>query len=286
MKLISFSYKDQEGYGLLEGTSVLPFQGQGLADRLEDYLATGPSLEDIHLKRKSAGIQLDLDEVTLLAPLKRPRRNVICLGLNYQDHVTEVSDEIDTDPNAPAHPVYFSKLVDSFTGPGQTLEGTQATGALDYEVELALIIGREGKNIPKEEALDYVLGYTIANDFSARDLQTRHGQWFKGKSLDGFCGLGPYILTSDEFDLAQDPSIQAYVNGEIRQDSSLSHMIFDIATVISDFSKGTTLLPGDIILTGTPSGVGMGFDPPVYLKAGDEVTCKIQGLGQLTNSIL
>lgn len=228
---------------------------------------------------------IDLGLIKLLAPIPQPRRNIFCLGKNYLEHVSELK----TLPNlngAPESPIYFSKLSSAVTGPESViLSHASATKQVDYEAELAVIIGKEGENIAKEDAEDYIFGYTVANDITARDLQRRHSQWYKGKSLDTFCPLGPAIVHKSEMPLPIKRRISCRVNGEIRQDSYTDRMIFDIPTIINDLSQGMTLKPGDIILTGTPAGVGAAHNPPAFLQHGDIVEAEIEGIGVLKNRI-
>lgn len=232
-------------------------------------------------------IKIPLDEVVLESPIPNPPRGIICLGKNYKDHIKEVAKAIDSEPEIPKFPIYFSKLVDRCVGPGGVIPAHKnLTDSLDYEVELAVIIGKEGKDIPRNQVDEYIFGYTILNDISVRNAQKKHSQWFKGKSFDGTCPLGPWIVTRDEFKSPIQLAIRSYVNGELRQDSNTREFIFDIPYIISDFSKGITLKLGDVIATGTPAGVGMGFTPPKFLKAGDEVECYIENIGILKNKVL
>ncbi|SCZ76545.1 fumarylacetoacetate hydrolase family protein [Acidaminobacter hydrogenoformans] len=225
-------------------------------------------------------------DVTLLAPIQKTKHDVLCLGLNYKEHVKETAKNLNHAPTMPEHPVYFSKRVLEMMGPDDTIDYTRSGSTqLDYEVELAVIIGKRGRDIPADEAEDYIFGYTILNDLSARDMQARHLQWFKGKSLDGFTPVGPCVVHKSELPLPLSLDLKSYVNGELRQDGNTSDFIFDIPKVIADLSTGMTLEPGDIIATGTPKGVGMGFSPPKYLKAGDEVMCEVEGIGSLRNVI-
>jgi len=227
-----------------------------------------------------------LDHVKVLSPIEYPRRNIICLGKNYKEHALEMKGKITDALVVPDAPIYFSKACYKTIGHKDIITGHKGvSNMVDYEVELAIIIGKEGLNIPKDQVRDHIFGYTIANDVSARDLQKDHFQWLKGKSLDGFCPLGPVIIEKD--DVAYPPSldIKCYVNDELRQDAKTDDLIFDMDTIVSDLSRGMTLLPGDIILTGTPSGVGMGFQPPKYLSSGDVIKCEIEHIGALINTL-
>ncbi|MBK1657417.1 fumarylacetoacetate hydrolase family protein [Paracraurococcus ruber] len=223
---------------------------------------------------------------TLLAPIPRPRRNVFCVGRNYMDHVAEGDRTRGiTNSELPKFPQFFTKAPDCVIGPEDWIP-THAgiTQWLDYEVELAAIIGTEGTNIPKERALDHVFGWTIGNDVTGRDLQRRYGQWFKGKSLDRSCPLGPWIVPAAELD-ALNTGIRLWVNGEKRQDSNTAKMIFDVKEIIHQLSIGFTLKPGDVIITGTPEGVGYAMQPPKTLQPGDVVECEIDGIGRLRNAV-
>jgi 2-keto-4-pentenoate hydratase/2-oxohepta-3-ene-1,7-dioic acid hydratase in catechol pathway len=229
---------------------------------------------------------LPLASVALQAPIPQPRRNVFCVGRNYMDHVAEGDRTRGiTNSEVPKYPQFFTKAADCVIAPGAkvpTHEGV--TKWLDYEVELVAIIGTAGRDIPKEKALEHVYGWTIGNDVTGRDLQRRHGQWFKGKSLDRSCPLGPVIVPAADLSAA-DLAIGLKINGEQRQASRTSKMIFDVPEIIHQLSAGFTLLPGDVIMTGTPEGVGYAMQPPQTLKAGDVMELTIEGIGTLTNTI-
>ncbi|MBS90176.1 MULTISPECIES: fumarylacetoacetate hydrolase family protein [Sphingobium] len=223
---------------------------------------------------------------TLRAPIGKPRKNIFCVGRNYLDHVAEGDRVRGVSTDLPAYPQFFTKPPTAVIGPDERVEvDARISGRLDYEVELAIVIGRGGKNIPESEALDHIFGYTIINDVSARDLQQRHGQWFKGKALDSTCPVGPWIVTADAVGDPQNLSISLQINGEERQRASTSQMIFSIARIVSELSQGLTLEPGDVIATGTPSGVGFAMEPPRYLEDGDVMTCRIEGVGELSNRV-
>jgi 2-keto-4-pentenoate hydratase/2-oxohepta-3-ene-1,7-dioic acid hydratase in catechol pathway len=222
----------------------------------------------------------------LAPPFPHPQRNIICVGKNYADHARELAGSVFKDDAIPAHPMVFTKVPETVIGPGEPIIiDTSVSTAIDYEGELAVIIGRGGRNITKAEALSHVCGYTIVNDVTARDMQQRHGQWFLGKSQDGFCPMGPWVVTPDAVDLSN-TGLRTYVNGELRQNANTRDLIFDVPTLIAIISQGITLKPGDIIATGTPAGVGMGFDPPRWLKAGDVVRIEIDGIGALENPVV
>lgn len=227
-------------------------------------------------------------EVSLLAPIACPQQDVICLGINYMDHAEE-SARFKKEKFSGERPfaVYFSKRVNQTVSPGEGILSHQdIVDSLDYEAELAVIIGRDAKNVPEAEAGDYVFGYTIINDVSARNIQNRHKQWYFGKSLDGFLPMGPCIVTADSIPYPPELSIQSLVNGELRQNSNTKNLIFGIDHVIHELSQGMTLKAGTIISMGTPSGVGMGFDPPKFLVPGDCVECRIEGIGSLINPVV
>lgn len=279
----STPYSLREGAALLGGPEALGAAPEAFADmlalidggpdawqaarRVADYVA---ALED------EARRPLALE--SLLAPIPRPRKNVVCVGRNYAAHAHERGAE------APGDPVFFTKAPTTVVGPDARVPYPAATQQFDYEGELAVIIGRKGRNIPRDEAFDYVFGYTIANDLTARDLQKRHQQWFRGKSLDATCPMGPWIVTPDELGPVDQLRLETRVNGELRQEGFTEHMIFDIPTLIAVLSDGMTLEPGDIIMTGTPAGVGAALGK--LLAPGDRVDITIDGIGTLTTYIV
>ena len=229
---------------------------------------------------------ISLAEMQLLAPIPRPNRNLVCLGKNYMAHAEELKGQIFSD-NLPTHPIYFTKPDHTVIGTGDPIKlHSTITSKIDYEVELALIIGKKGIDIAKEEAEEYIFGYTIANDVSARDLQHDHTQWYKGKSLTSHCPMGPWIVHKNALTFPPKLNLKCSINKDLRQNGNTDDLIFDIPSIISDLSRGYELRPGDIILTGTPAGVGMGFNPPKYLKAGDQVICEIEGIGTLSNPVV
>jgi 2-keto-4-pentenoate hydratase/2-oxohepta-3-ene-1,7-dioic acid hydratase in catechol pathway len=222
---------------------------------------------------------LPLTEARLHAPIAGPEK-IIGIGLNYEDHAVETGVDI------PEKPIVFAKYPNTVIGPGEAIRIPPIIEQADYEAELAVIIGRAARNVPESEALDYIFGYANANDVSSRDLQfSEGGQWTRSKSIDTFCPLGPFIATKDEIEDPQNLSIRCVLNGEVMQDGTTSKMIFSVAELVSFLSQGMTLFPGDIIVTGTPPGVGSARDPQVWLKDGDEVTIEIEGLGSLTNPV-
>jgi 2-keto-4-pentenoate hydratase/2-oxohepta-3-ene-1,7-dioic acid hydratase in catechol pathway len=228
-----------------------------------------------------------LSQVTLEAPIPRPARNIFCVGKNYHAHAAEfAASGFDSSAAAgvvPAHPIIFTKVPECVVAHHTPVEiDAKVSTAIDYEAELAVIIGTGGRGISRENAMDHVWGYTIINDVTARDLQGKYSQWLIGKSQDTFGPMGPWAVTADEMDLAT-AGIRCWVNGDKRQDSQFSQLIFDIPTLIATLSEGVTLYPGDIIATGTPAGVGIGHNPPIYLKAGDVVRIEVDGIGTLEN---
>ena len=235
----------------------------------------------------SAPGELSLDQVRVLAPIPEPMQDVICLGMNYQKHKAE-AEQFDAQAftRDRGNAVYFSKRATRCSGPGDPIPGHfDIVDSLDYETELAVVLGKDAWQVAEEDAFDYVLGYTIVNDVSARNLQTGHKQWYMGKGLDGFTPMGPCIVTKDEFAQPPAQAIRTWINGELRQDAVTDELIFGIAYVIHELSQGMTLKAGTIIATGTPAGVGMGFDPPKFLNPGDLVRCEIEGIGILENRV-
>ena len=297
MKFLSYELGKKEGYGILNEKNymVIPMEtllrelNKDVPKNLLDFIRAYSDsligdLKEVLENIKDKGIPLK--DVKITAPIKYPRRNVFCLGKNYADHAAEVKSIPSGDATIPEHPIYFTKIADPAIGHMDKIIIPKGyTEKIDYEVELAVIIGKDGKDIAYERAEDYIFGYSIGNDISARDIQTRHIQWFKGKSLDTTTSLGPFIVHKSALPFPVELNIGCRLNGEVRQDSNTRNLIFDIPTIISDLSKGLTLRAGDIILTGTPAGVGMGFDPPRFLKSGDIVECYIEKIGTLTNII-
>jgi len=242
-------------------------------------------MEMDHLPEQGAAIPLS--SVRLQAPVPRPARNIFCVGKNYFEHAHEFSrsgfDSSAAAGNVPKHPIIFSKLPDAVIATNDFIRiDPTVSECIDYEAELAVIIGKGGKKIAAEHAFEHVWGYTIVNDVTARDLQKKYSQWLIGKSQDTFCPMGPWAVTQDEIDIS-DTIIQCSVNGEPRQEANTNMLIFDIPTLIATLSSGITLQPGDIIATGTPAGVGIGFNPPKYLRDGDVVSIHIQNIGTLEN---
>ncbi len=292
MRFVSFCHKYVSQVGIMLEDGVIELNAL-LETRFTSMLELIENLSSDHLRELSAAIArgkyncLPLKEIKLLAPIPNPPRNVFCLGKNYIEHAQEIKMTQISDTGIPDCPIYFSKIASPAIAHGDRIKfSPQVTQQVDYEVELAVVIGKTGSNIEPEGAEDYIFGYTIANDISARDLQGVHKQWFKGKSLDTFCPMGPVLVHKSALPMPVELDIQCRINGELRQDSNTRQMIFDIPFIISDLSKGLTLHPGDIIMTGTPSGVGMGFEPPRLLADGDIVECYIEKIGKLVNQVV
>ncbi len=295
MKFVNYNYNGNENVGILIGDRVLPINdidGFNNKIKINSMLELIENMNEALIRGLEENISsadykcLPLSSVKLLAPFPYPRRNIICLGKNYADHAKEIQITKISDTGIPDHPIYFTKTATPAIGHGeQIVFSYETTRQVDYEVELAIVIGKQGTNIKPEEAEDYIFGYTIINDVSARDLQVKHKQWFKAKSLDTFCPMGPSIVHKNEIPFPVELKIQCSINGELRQDSNTNKMIFNIPEIISDLSLGLTLIPGDIICTGTPSGVGMGFQPPIFLENGDIINCYIEKIGNLINKV-
>jgi 2,4-didehydro-3-deoxy-L-rhamnonate hydrolase len=271
LKLVSYSTGGGTPHvGYVEDSEVHPLGGSSMLD----YIEHGRSAD-----RQPGGGTVPLSEAQLHAPVGRPSK-IIAIGLNYEDHAAETGGE------APEKPIVFAKYPNTIIGPGEAIRIPPITEQADYEAELGVVIGRPAKNVTESEALDYVFGYTNCNDVSSRDLQfSEGGQWTRSKSIDTFAPVGPYIATRDEVPDPQDLSIRCVLNEKTMQDSTTAKMIFPVSELISFLSTGMTLMPGDLIMTGTPAGVGFVRDPKVFLKAGDEVTIEIEGLGSLTNPV-
>jgi 2-keto-4-pentenoate hydratase/2-oxohepta-3-ene-1,7-dioic acid hydratase in catechol pathway len=290
MKIAAYLYQGQPGVGRVtaDGQQVEPFQLAPEQAALGALPLIQAQVAGRALPATSAAIPLE--RVQLLAPIPKPRRNIFCVGKNYHAHAKEFAgsgfdSSAKSHGEVPTEPIYFSKVPESVIGQGQDiLFPGEVSTAIDYEVELAVVIGQGGKGIKRADAMQHVWGYTIINDVTARDWQSRHQQWLLGKSFDTFCPMGPWIVTADEMD-GQNTNVKLWVNGELRQDASTKDFIFDIPKMIETLSGGITLYPGDIIATGTPVGVGIGFKPPKYLKPGDVVRLQIDGIGVLENQL-
>jgi len=258
---------------------------EGAADTLASAKKLVASLAGASDGSMSAAV-VAASAVILEAPLPRPAKNVFCVGRNYAEHIAEGERAQNIKVGITEHPVFFTKPATSVVGPGSVVPlFAHVSTQIDYEVELAVIIGKPGRDIPRDKAFEHVYGYSIVNDVTARDVQRRHGgQYFKGKGLDGSCPMGPWIVTADEMPDPTKLAIRLKVNGSLRQDGNTAAMIFDIPTLIASLSEGLTLEPGDVIATGTPSGVGYAMVPPQFLQHGDVVACEVEGIGTLTNS--
>jgi 2-keto-4-pentenoate hydratase/2-oxohepta-3-ene-1,7-dioic acid hydratase in catechol pathway len=293
MRLVTFADAKGVRIGVHDAASdtvVDLAAGTRLPREMTAFVALGrKGLQRAHRAVKSGGGRIPLSDVKLLAPFPRPAKNILCVGKNYYDHAREFhSSGVDTSAKEaiPEVPIMFTKWPNSVIGPGESIpSANDYTDSTDYEGELAVVIGEGGRNIGKKDALDSVYGYTIINDATARTLQNRHRQWFLGKSLDGYCPMGPCIVTTDEIKDVAKLHLITRVNGEVRQDATVSELIFDIPTLIETISRVMTLEPGDLIATGTCVGVGIGFDPPKFLKKGDVVAITIEPIGTLENPV-
>ncbi|MDB6084080.1 MAG: Ureidoglycolate lyase [Gammaproteobacteria bacterium] len=290
MKLVTYRFDEKLRVGQWDEATrtvrALVLDGAPVTDLVS--LVADPSLLP---KCTVSGQALALGQIKLLAPIPRPARNIFCVGKNYMKHAREFSRSgFDAGQSAPADaipdcPIVFTKPPETVIAHGEPVwSAAEVSTSLDYEVELAVIIGQGGRGIRKPDAMRHVWGYTIINDVTARDWQRKHKQWFLGKSFDTFCPMGPMAVTADEVDV-DNLEVKCWVNGELRQDANTRDLIFDVPTIIETISAGITLYPGDIIATGTPEGVGIGFDPPKFLKSGDVVSMEITGLGRLENAV-
>jgi 2,4-diketo-3-deoxy-L-fuconate hydrolase len=285
MRFVTIEYAGRESPGVLDGEHVVLLEAADLVSVIE----AGPAGMVAARNELTTGERLPLASVSLRAPVRRFRRDVLCTGWNYWDHFEESTGKRDgQDVDRPEHPTFFTKGPDVVIGPYDEIAYDSAISAKwDYEAELALVIGKAGRSIPVAEALDHVWGYTLANDVSQRDLQRQHGgQWLKGKSIDQTMPLGPWIVTADEFGDPQDVHLQCLVNGQVMQDASTKQMAYDVATLISELSFGMTLRPGDVLLTGTPAGIGNAREPQVFLAEGDEVVTRADKIGELRNKLV
>jgi len=297
MKLVSFRRSGKLRIGAIteDGSEVVDFAiaAPRLPADMSSFIEAGEkalaaAAKAMTTRKKDA--RIPYKRAKIIAPIPAPRRNIICVGKNYYEHAKEFdASGFNATAGAdaiPADPIIFSKANTTVCGPGDEIPSyLDHSKSTDYEVELAVIIGTGGHGISKRNAMKHVYGYTIVNDVTARVLQQQHKQWFIGKNIDNYCPMGPYLATADEIANIKKARVQAFINGELRQDSVVKDLIFDIPTLISTISKGMTLIPGDIIATGTPAGVGIGFKPPKFLKKGDICTLSIDGLGTLENPV-
>ena len=287
MKLVTYRRNGAEAVGVLtrDGTAILPLPAPDMNTLIETMSLT--QVRAAAEAAEQAGPAIPLTEAELLAPIPRPRQDIVCLGMNYKAHLEEAAN-YNAEAFAKEKPVavYFSKRVSQAVAPDGFIEShTDIVERLDYEVELGVILGKTAKNVKPGEAGDYIFGYTVLKDVSARDVQTGHKQWYFGKGMDGFTPMGPWIVTADEIAFPPALRITSAVNGELRQDSNTALFINTISDVLEELTAGMTLLPATIIATGTPAGVGMGFDPPKFLKPGDVVECSIEGIGTIRNQV-
>jgi 2-keto-4-pentenoate hydratase/2-oxohepta-3-ene-1,7-dioic acid hydratase in catechol pathway len=287
VRLVNFEHDGERAIGVLEGDEIVDLSRSGLPTDTIDLIAQWDRSKVEHAVEQ--GRRLAADRVRLLAPL-HPRKNVMAVGRNYRDHAREFSAsgfDASEKQEVPDHPVIFTKAPTSVIGPDEPIVlANDPTGTTDYEGEMAVVMGRVARNVAKDDALDHVFGWTIVNDVTARDLQKRHVQWFVGKSPDTFCPMGPAITTIDELSDVGSSWLRTHVNGDLRQEAPISDLIFDVPTLISTLSEVMTLEPGDVIATGTGQGVGIGFEPPVYLASGDVVEVSIDGIGTLRNPVI
>lgn len=276
MRFITYMYKDKKSVGFITNDRVYNIKEYNMIDVIKFY-------KDIDFEAIKKDISwIPLEKIKIISPIVKPIHDIICVGKNYKEHIIEMGFDVPKDFIA----TYFGKRATRIMGPNEKIKGRfDLDESLDYEVELAVIIGKECKNVKKEDALDYIFGYTIFNDLTSRIIQKKHNQWFRGKSFDEYSVMGPWIITKDEID-HNNLSIKSYVNGELRQNSNTKNMIIKVEEIIEELSSGMTLEPGDIISTGTPEGVGMGYNPPKVLKSGDNIRCEIEGLGGLYNDIV
>ena len=286
MKLVTYQYDGIERVGALtpDGAAILPLPYPDMNTLIES--ASFADLLSAASAAESSGASVPAAEAVLCAPIPRPRQDIICLGMNYRDHLTEAANYDSAFAKERPVTVYFSKRVSQAVAPEGFIERHAGlTERLDYENELAVILGKTARDVKAADAADYIFGYTIVNDVSAREVQTSHKQFYFGKSLDGFTPMGPCITTADEIAFPPALTLTTQVNGELRQNSNTELLLNSIAEIIEELSSGMTLLPGTIIATGTPAGVGMGFNPPKFLKPGDVVECSIEGIGTLRNTV-
>lgn len=278
-----------ERISIISGRAAYPLSTLGCPDNdmIAFIAAYTPAIgNDLEAKARQSNSGIPLAAVTFAAPIPHPSHDILCIGQNYLEHALESARYKGVEYVKPSHPMYFSKRIGLPVGHGGVIPAhADVTSKLDYESELAVVIGRRCDHVAPEDVYEHIFGYTIVNDVSARDRQSAHGQFMYGKSLDGFAPMGPWIVSRDEFPTPIQVQVVSRVNGEERQNANTSEFIFDIPFLISELSQGMILEPGDIFITGTPSGVGMGFTPPKFLKPGDVIECEIEGIGILKNTV-
>jgi 2,4-diketo-3-deoxy-L-fuconate hydrolase len=287
MRLVTYRFEGAARPGLMVEGGVVDLGGR-FPSLLALIEAGEPALEEARALARGGRPDVPADRVRLLAPIPSPVRNVFCVGWNYRRHYDEGSGKrAGQDQPLPDHPAFFTKPPLTVIGPDEPWRVAPGLARrLDYEAELCVVVGPGGRDIDEADAMAHVFGYTAGNDLTARDVQRAHGgQWFKGKALDGSCPLGPWIVTRDEVPDPHDLRVRCWVNGELRQDASTADMIFSVARLIAELSRGMTLLAGDVVMTGTPEGVGYAMDPPRYLQPGDEVVVEVTGVGRIANRI-
>lgn len=284
MRLITYQSDSGPRLGVVRGEAVIPVPDLDMLTLIEAGEA------GLERARAVSGSPLRLASLTLLAPVPVPRRNIFCLGRNYAAHAKEraLAGDKNKEMKLPERPIFFTKATTSVNGPFANIPlDARVSEQMDWEAELGVVIGKSGKNISRQTAMEHVFGYTVINDISARDVQDGHGgQFFKGKSLDGTCPMGPWIVTRDEVPDAHALPIRCRVNGVTKQEATTAEMIFDVPAIVEWLSRGMTLLPGDVIATGTPAGVGSARTPPEFLKPGDVVESEVEGIGAIRNRIV
>ncbi|MBT3350082.1 MAG: fumarylacetoacetate hydrolase family protein [Nitrospinaceae bacterium] len=304
MKLITYDYRGVARVGVYVGDKIAhiarlsgilgdPVNPATMVELIENWDELGPKVRaHVAEAEKNTGelapVLMDPAEVSFMAPVPNPGRNVLCMGLNYTDHVNEglKAKDVKTTKVEYDAPMFFTKAPSTLIGHGEGIPRHNCSEKYDYEAEISVIIGKRGINIPADKVYDHIFGYCCGNDISARDIQRKHNQIFKGKTLDRSCPLGPFIVPREDYGDPMNKTLKSWVNGEIRQDSTTANMIYDIPAMLSSLSEGFTLVPGDIFLTGTPSGVGYAREVPSFLVPGDVVEVEVEGLGRLTNPVV
>jgi len=301
MKFLTYRYQNESSIGVLSKNEQFVIEISQILngkryEQMVDFIKTVTEEELSVIKEfilnqeespEAPSFYIPIPSVKVCSPIERPIHDIICIGVNYEDHLDESKKAFGSENFKEAdHAVYFSKRASKIMGPEDFIEGRfDLDEDLDYEVELAVIIGKAGIDIPRDQVEDHIFGYTILNDISSRTLQKKHNQWYRGKSLDTHTAMGPVILHKSALNFPIEVDLECRINGEVRQQSNTRLLIHDIKDLISEFSEGILLEPGDIIATGTPAGVGMSYTPKRYLKIGDQVSCRIQGIGELINCI-